>query len=321
MPAATGGTGAPFWSVAIPTFNPRRDYLEAALRGVLDQDPGPDEMEILVVDDASTTGSIEAWIREIAGDRVTFHREPRNLGLAGIWNRCIERSRGKWIHILHQDDVVLPGFYQALRRHPPDAGAAFCRWFITDGEGVAGTWGPLERPEPGLLIDFPALLGTGVHVVCASIAVKRAVYESIGGFRPDLSHALDWEMWMRIAAFYPIHYHPEPLATWRVHAGATTAGQIRTGVNVRDIGNAIRIWRAYLPNGAGTEIARQSSRDWAMLGLVLAGMHLEQGDYQVVRAQLAAALSCSLSPSSLAMAARLCLRAAGNKLGRRPPCS
>ena len=305
------GRPAPFWSVAIPTFNPRRDYLESALRGVLDQDPGPEVMEILVIDDASPAGSPEPWVREIAGDRVVFHREPRNLGLAGIWNRCIALSRGEWTHILHQDDAVLPGFYDALRSRPPAAAAAFCRWFLMDGEGVAGTFGPLERPHPGLLRDFATVLCTGVHIVCASIAVKRSVYEQIGGFRPDLYHALDWEMWMRIASLYPIHYHPEPLASWRVHAGATTAKQIRTGANVRDIGNAIRIWRIYLPQGLGMDLARKSSYYWAMQGMALAGSHLEAGDYQVVRAQLAAALSCHLSPRVLAKAVGLCLRAAG----------
>ena len=46
------------------------------------------------------------------GDRVAVHQKSlRTNGLAGIWNRCIERARGEWVHILHQDDIVLPGFY------------------------------------------------------------------------------------------------------------------------------------------------------------------------------------------------------------------
>ena len=53
-------------------------------------------------------------VRDIAGDRVTVHREPKNNGLGRIWNRCIERARGEWVHILHQDDIVLPGFYKHL---------------------------------------------------------------------------------------------------------------------------------------------------------------------------------------------------------------
>ena len=37
----------------IPTYNPRADYLEETLRSVLQQDPGPEQMQIEVVDDRS----------------------------------------------------------------------------------------------------------------------------------------------------------------------------------------------------------------------------------------------------------------------------
>ena len=40
---------------------------------------------------------------------MTFHAEPQNRGLANTWNRRIERARGHWVHILHQDDIVLLG--------------------------------------------------------------------------------------------------------------------------------------------------------------------------------------------------------------------
>src|SRR5208282_2916526 len=42
----------PFWSVIVPLYE-RRTYLKQCLDSVLEQDPGPEEMEILVVDDAS----------------------------------------------------------------------------------------------------------------------------------------------------------------------------------------------------------------------------------------------------------------------------
>ena len=72
-----------------------------------------------------------------AGERVTVHCEPRNLGLAGIWNRCVERARGQWVDILHQDDLVFPGFDQLLRaggEKYPEAGAALCRHAYCDEE-------------------------------------------------------------------------------------------------------------------------------------------------------------------------------------------
>src|SRR5881392_89985 len=128
----------PFWSVMIPTYKPRADYLEETLKSVLQQDPGPGQMQIEVVDDGSPNGAPVELVRRLADDRVSVHREPANNGLAGIWNRCIERARGEWVHILHQDDVVLPGFYDHLYRGigcNPQVAMAFCRFAISDANG------------------------------------------------------------------------------------------------------------------------------------------------------------------------------------------
>src|SRR5579872_4175700 len=85
----------PFWTVMIPTYN-RSTYLERTLRSVLAGDPGPEVMQIEVVDDASTVDDPEPVVRRVGGDRVSFFRQPRNLGLVGSWNSCIERAVGEW---------------------------------------------------------------------------------------------------------------------------------------------------------------------------------------------------------------------------------
>jgi len=187
----------------IPTYNPRADYLEETLSSVIKQDPGPDQMQIEVIDDASPNGAPTEFIRKLAGKRVTVHCEPRNLGLAGIWNRCIERARGEWVHILHQDDLVFPGFYQSLRTGAekyPEVGAALCRHAYCDESGHWNRLSILEMPSPGLLQNFVEPLVTAERIQCAAVAVRRSTYERLGGFNPDLKYALDWEMWIRIAS-------------------------------------------------------------------------------------------------------------------------
>src|ERR1035441_1648128 len=120
---------SPFWSVMIPAYN-RTQYLEKTLRSVLAQDPGPEEMQIEVVDDVSLVDDPEPIVRRVAGHRVSFFRNPRNIGLMPNFNNCVERARGHWVHILHTDDFVYPGFYQRLRtplEARSDIGGAFCR--------------------------------------------------------------------------------------------------------------------------------------------------------------------------------------------------
>jgi cellulose synthase/poly-beta-1,6-N-acetylglucosamine synthase-like glycosyltransferase len=56
-PLPDDGKARPFWSVMIPTYNARADYLEETLRSVLRQDTGPEQMQIEVVDDCSPSGA------------------------------------------------------------------------------------------------------------------------------------------------------------------------------------------------------------------------------------------------------------------------
>ena len=95
----------PFWSVMIPTYN-CAEYLGQTLQSVLAQDLGSDMMQIEVVDDCSNKDDPEAVIKAVGGGRVKFHRKPKNAGPIANFNTCIERSRGRYVHILHGDDTV-----------------------------------------------------------------------------------------------------------------------------------------------------------------------------------------------------------------------
>jgi glycosyltransferase involved in cell wall biosynthesis len=279
----------------IPIYNPHEDYLVKTLRCVLDQDPGADQMQIEVVDDGSPNGAPIELIRKIAGQRVTINSEPRNLGLAGIWNRCIERAHGEWVHILHQDDLVFPGFYEALKVGAikyPEAGAALCRHAYCDENGHWHRLSILEMPSPGLLQHFVEPLVVAERVQCAAIAVKKSTYALVGGFNPDLIHALDWEMWIRIASKFPIFYEPKILACWRNHSNATTSKQIRSGENIRDIAKAISIWKRYLSKSDGQRLAEIAFNRFAHEGLWMARHLLEKNDIEASLNQMNAALTC-----------------------------
>jgi len=238
LPAANQIGSRPFWSVMVPTYNPPAGYLEQSLRGILDQDPGPEQMQIEVVDDCSPKVDVVALVRNIAGDRVKVSQTPDNLGLAGCWNTCIERARGEWVHILHQDDLVQPGFYQQLGdgiATNPQVGAAFCRHAFIAADNHRVNLSPLEQPAAGILKNFNQLLARGCVLQCPSIVVKRRAYEKVGGYSLELKYSLDWEMWLRIAAQYPVWYEPAILACYRTHVGSETGKLVQTGQNLREI--------------------------------------------------------------------------------------
>lgn len=292
----------------IPTYNAPDEYLEQALRSVLEQDPGPQQMQIEVVDSCSPDGAPVELVRRLAGDRVTVHCASQNTNMVGNWNRCIERARGEWVHILHHDDLVYAGFYDSLRRgleKHPDAGAAYCRHAYCDNQGHWHRLSILERADSGLLENFVELLVAEERVQCAAVVVRRSTYEQLGGFNPVLTHTLDWEMWIRIASHYPIYYEPRILACWRNHTGATTSKQILSGENIRDHVRAIQLWSDHLPPDKAKRLATLARKRFAGEGLWMARHLLGQNNFSGCLNQTSAALTCDNSPRFQLAAAKI----------------
>jgi len=281
----------------VPVYN-RVSYLENTLRSVLGQDPGAGEMQIEVVDDASSEGNSQELVRRLAGDRVQFFCQARRLGGVANWNSCIERSRGEWVHILHSDDVVLPGFYESFRaaaESPAEVGAAFCRYTTIDGNGACLRTSDLERPTPGVLPGFISSLGAGNRIQCPSIVVRRNVYERLGGFRTELSYAADWEMWMRIAARYPFWYEPAILAAWRVHSGSWSTACVVSAQNIADMRHSVLISRSLLPPQDAARISRKARENVARAALSGAYRALLARRFMTALSQAVEAIRCGFS--------------------------
>jgi len=260
---ADGSRARPFWSVMIPTYNARADYLEETLRSVLRQDPGPEQMQIEVVDDGSIDNTASEVVRRIGAGRVAFHAKPQNTGLANTWNKCVERARGNWVHILHQDDLVLPGFYERLRNGAEisDAGAIFCRYAMANSKGHWMSICGLYRESAGLLDDWHARITVRNLIVCPAIAVRRRVYEQLGGFLPRLHYVPDWEMWQRIASQFSFWFEPSILACYRVHSNSATSRMRRDAADVREVREVIDLTTAYHSPANGRALARKA-RSW-----------------------------------------------------------
>jgi glycosyltransferase involved in cell wall biosynthesis len=290
--------------VMIPTHD-CAPYLRHTLASVLAQDPGPELMQVEVIDDASSDRP-EAVVEELGGGRVGFFRQPRNVGHVANFNTCLERSRGEVVHLLHGDDCVRDGFYAAMARlleAEPTAGAAFCRYIAIDEQGDWSSIAPLEQRSAGLIPDWLEKIAVGQRLQTPCMVVRRDVYEQVGGFDERGGFAEDWEMWVRIAARYPVAYHPHPLAMYRVHTLSRTGRMVRTGENVRDLRRVIEINREHLPPAQADEIARRALRETAVTCLRRARRMFGAGDTEAMWAQVREAVRSDASARVLAEAA------------------
>src|SRR6266404_5845162 len=184
IPPVADGAPRPLWSVMIPTHD-CAGYLRETLTSVLMQAPGPEVMQIEVVDDYSTKDDPEAVVQELGKGRVTFFRQLQNVGQLANFETCLLRARGQLVHLLHGDDAVKDGFYRSLQcafTEHPEIGAAFCRHIFMDERGQRQEISPLEQDEPGILENWVERIAEAQRIQTPSIVVRREVYERIGAF-------------------------------------------------------------------------------------------------------------------------------------------
>ena len=314
IPLVASDTRRPTWSVMIPTFNCAATLGET-LRSVLDQDPGPDQMQIEVVDDSSNRDDPEAIVRNIGGGRVQWFRQPENVGLVKNFETCLRRSRGHYVHLLHGDDFVLPGFYDALRNgfeSNPSVGAAFCRWMTVDEANRVQAIAEQRQDHAGELVDAAVHLASEQHVVTPSIAVRRDVYELLGGFDERLQCAEDWEMWVRIAANFEVWYDPSLLAVYRTHPDSNTGRHHRLAEELRYTAMVIDMIESYLPPDQAAAVARTARQNYAQTAVGNARQFSAAGDREAARAHLRRAVEFSRSPRMLLAVAKLLPRVVGS---------
>ncbi len=106
-------------SIAIPTYN-RKSELKETLDSVLKQ--AQECVEVLVCDNASTDGT-QYMMKEYEG-RVTYYRNKENIGPDANFLKCLERAKGKYVHWLSDDDLLMPGavkhILDLIRKEQPE---------------------------------------------------------------------------------------------------------------------------------------------------------------------------------------------------------
>lgn len=90
------------------------DFVESS-----DKSPrkAPQDYEIIVVencDDASVVSQTQEFLTQNYSGKITYYKNQRNLGLFGNWNQCLKLARGKWVCILHDDDILLPNYLEKM---------------------------------------------------------------------------------------------------------------------------------------------------------------------------------------------------------------
>lgn len=202
------------FSVIVPLYN-SRDTVSTAVESVLAQSFA--DFELIVVDDGSTDGGAETL------DRVKDPRmrviSQQNRGAGAARNAGAMAARHAWIAFLDSDDCWFEDHLEELdraRRAFPDSGLIGARYLIglPDGRDVTDRGaGRIER------IDYIAEVAKGrIVLCCSSVAIRRDVLAETGGFG-SFPNGQDSELWVRIAARWPVAVSRRATAAYRQETG------------------------------------------------------------------------------------------------------
>ncbi|MHA6249059.1 glycosyltransferase family 2 protein [Pontibacter sp. CAU 1760] len=269
LPLSLKDSERPLWSVMIPVYN-CSEFLVYTLTSVLAEGIPIGQMQIEVVDDASTDADVKALVEQIGKGRVKYHRQPDNVGSLRNFETCLNRAQGKWVHILHGDDRVLEGFYgamQGLFEDYPKAGAAFCRFQYINEHNMLCKRAPVPAMEkPGILENGLLRISEKQLIQYVTMVVKREVYEQLGSFY-GLIYGEDWEMWVRIAKHYPIAYTPQILAEYRKHANSISGVKFLTGDYMQDATQLFGLIQHHVPPQHRKSVMRRARKNFALYGV------------------------------------------------------
>lgn len=98
-------------TIAISTYN-RCIFLKECLNSILPQIR--DDVNIIVSDNASTDNTQAMMAEYSSNPFITYYRKESNTGMDGNFLNCLNKADGKYIHLMSDDDIMLPGTVNAI---------------------------------------------------------------------------------------------------------------------------------------------------------------------------------------------------------------
>ena len=204
-------------TVVIPTLD-RSHLLRQTLRAVLDQQ-GVD-LEVVVVNDGSSD-STASYLDGVADRRVRVVRHDRPSGMAEARNAGIRVARTDWVAFCDDDDLWAP---TKLATQLATAEASRRTWVYAGVVEVDDQLRVLsgEPPKPPVQVVAELSRWDPVPAGASNVVVHRDALEQVGSFSPDLRHAADWDLWLRLARHGDPACVARPLVAYRQHRSNMT---------------------------------------------------------------------------------------------------
>jgi glycosyltransferase involved in cell wall biosynthesis len=207
--------------VIVPCYN-YGHYLRECVESVLTQE-GVD-VRVLIIDDCSPDNTPQVAAELMSQDsRIEYRRHEKNIGHIATYNEGLEWASGDYLLLLSADDLLISGALgraAGLMDAHPEVVMTYGGAIFTDDPARDEYRGPVVSTSkilPGDEYIEKACRGAQNLIPTPTAVLRTSVQHRIGGYRKELPHAGDMEMWLRCAAHGAIGVLDAYQAYYRTH--------------------------------------------------------------------------------------------------------
>ena len=217
--------GLPTISILTPLYNTPENYLREFLDSFVNQ-TAPNGQLCLADASDDAHPEVERVVREYQrkNQRIVY-KKVENKGIAANTNAAETLATGEYLALADHDDVLAPHAMYAMgkavlqlrEKGEPDS-------FLYSDEALFTK--DIKKPMVGhFKPDYAPDYLLCCNYICHLAVFKRALYEQLGGERPECDGSQDHDLFLRLIEQTGGAAHlPQVLYYWRVHAGSTSGG-------------------------------------------------------------------------------------------------
>jgi glycosyltransferase involved in cell wall biosynthesis len=205
----------PLVSIVTPSYN-QAPYLEATICSVLDQNYP--RIEYVVIDGGSTDGSVD--ILKKYSERIAYWASEPDSGQTDAINKGFGRATGQIYAWLNSDDLYRLGAISdavSFFQEHPEVGLVYGDADFIDEDGHwIGTFSAARTNYRRLRQGF-------VHIPQQATFFRSRLWPLVSPLDTSFYFAMDYDLWVRLAALTPIDYVKRTWAAFRLHGDAKTS--------------------------------------------------------------------------------------------------
>jgi glycosyltransferase involved in cell wall biosynthesis len=223
-------------TIAIPTYK-RPELLKLALDSALNQTDYSDFEVVIVDNDPERDCETERLLKTYTDKRLCYYKNAENIGMFGNWNRCIELSRGEYLTILNDDDLLSNNYLSTVLVFK-DKLKKIDALFV----GINVLWESTLKGDDLLIVKekenkcrkiFPInFLFGNINPGSLGVFFRKETLIKIGGFDDVFYPISDYVFFLNyVAKFKEVYYISNRLAYYRLSVNES----LKTNIQVENI--------------------------------------------------------------------------------------